>query len=81
MAMARPVVASDACAGPIAAELGTELLAADTADDYVAHVESLLADPAHADNIGMAARRRVLASYSWDAHLALIDRHLEMITP
>jgi sugar transferase (PEP-CTERM/EpsH1 system associated) len=80
MAMARPVVASDACAGPIAAELGSELLAADTADDYVAHVESLLADPVHADNIGVAARRRVLASYSWDAHLALIDRHLEMIT-
>jgi sugar transferase (PEP-CTERM/EpsH1 system associated) len=80
MAMAKPVIASTACAGPIAAELGTELLAADTIDDYIAQIESLLADPAHADNIGTAARRRVLASYSWDAHLALIDRHLEMIT-
>jgi sugar transferase (PEP-CTERM/EpsH1 system associated) len=80
MAMAKPVIASTACAGPIAAELGTELLAADTIDDYIAQIESLLADPVHADNIGTAARRRVLASYSWDAHLALIDRHLEMIT-
>jgi sugar transferase (PEP-CTERM/EpsH1 system associated) len=80
MAMARPVVASTACAGPIAAEPGQELLAAETADDYVARIESLLADPAHADNIGRAARNRVLASYSWDAHLALIDRFLEEIT-
>ncbi|MDO8932220.1 MAG: TIGR03087 family PEP-CTERM/XrtA system glycosyltransferase [Rhodocyclaceae bacterium] len=77
MAMARPVVASAACAGPIAATLGEELLAADTAADYVTQTESLLADPVHADNIGRAARRRVLASYSWDAHLALIDRYLE----
>jgi sugar transferase (PEP-CTERM/EpsH1 system associated) len=80
MAMARPVVASTACAGPIAAELGRELLAAETVADYVAQVETLLADPVHAANIGLAARRRVLDSYSWDAHLSLIDRHLEKIT-
>ncbi len=77
MARARPVVASVACAGPIAATQGEELFAADTVADYVAHIESLLADRAHADNIGRAARQRVLASYSWDAHLALIDRYLE----
>ncbi len=77
MAMARPVVASTACAGPIAANPGEELLAAETADDYVARIESLLTDPVHADNIGRAARRRVLEHYSWDAHLALIDRFLE----
>jgi polysaccharide biosynthesis protein PslH len=79
MAMARPVVASTACAGPIAAELGRELLVAETATDYVGQIESLLADPACAANIGVAARRCVLASYSWDAHLGLIDRHLENI--
>ena len=79
MAMARPVVASAACAGPIAAERGQELLAAETVADYVARIESLLADRAQADNIGMAARRRVLESFSWDAHLSLIDRHLENI--
>ncbi|MEW6513495.1 MAG: TIGR03087 family PEP-CTERM/XrtA system glycosyltransferase [Pseudomonadota bacterium] len=81
MAMARPVVASTACAGPIAAELGQELLAAETPDQYVAQIESLLAAPVHADNIGKAARNRVLASYSWDAHLAPIDRYLATLTP
>ena len=77
MAMARPVVASTACAGPIAATLGEELLAAENPDDYIRAIAMLLADPAHADNIGRAARRRVLGHYSWDAHLALIDRFLE----
>jgi sugar transferase (PEP-CTERM/EpsH1 system associated) len=81
MAMARPVVASTACAGPIAASLGEELLAAESAADYMDRIEELLADPAHADNIGMAARNRVLASYSWDAHLAPIDRYLATLTP
>lgn len=79
MAMARPVVASVSCAGPIEAVAGEELLAADSADDYLAHIEALLADRAHADIIGRNARRRVLASYSWDTHLGLIDRHLEEI--
>jgi len=76
MAMARPVVASAACAGPIAAAPGQELLAAETADDHVAQIAFLLADPVHADNIGRAARRRVREHYSWDAHLAPIDRFL-----
>jgi len=77
MAMARPVVASTACAGPITAEVGKELLAADSAAGYFDRIDTLLADRAHADNIGNAARRRVLGHYSWDAHLALIDRYLE----
>lgn len=77
MAMARPVVASTACAGPIAANLGEELLAAESAADYFDRIDELLANRAHADNIGRAARRRVLEHYSWDAHLALIDRYLE----
>ncbi len=77
MAMARPVIASTACAGAIAAECGSELLAAGTPDDYIAHIDKLLADPARADAIGQAARQRVLVSYSWDAHLSRIDRYLE----
>ncbi|MDP2809132.1 MAG: TIGR03087 family PEP-CTERM/XrtA system glycosyltransferase [Rhodocyclaceae bacterium] len=79
MAMARPVVASAACAGPIAATLGEELLAAENVDDYVAAIEALLADRVRADVIGQAARRRVLESYSWDAHLGAIDHLLEEI--
>jgi sugar transferase (PEP-CTERM/EpsH1 system associated) len=76
MAMARPVIASRACARPIEAKAGEELLIAESAADYVMHIDALLKSPAHADNIGAAARQRVLASYSWDAHLALIDHHL-----
>jgi sugar transferase (PEP-CTERM/EpsH1 system associated) len=77
MAMARPVVASSACAGPIDAVVGEELLAAAGVEDYLAHLESLLGDRDRAAAIGQAARRRVLAAYSWDAHLEAIDRHLE----
>lgn len=76
MAMARPVVASRACAGPIGAELGVELLAAETAADYQRQIESLLASPDLAARIGRAARQRVLADFSWDAHLATLDQHL-----
>lgn len=76
MAMARPVIASTACAGAIDAACGSELLAAGTPDDYIAHIDKLLADPALADAIGQAARQRVLVSYSWDAHLSRIDRYL-----
>ena len=79
MAMARPVVASAACAGPIDAVPGEELLAAADIDAYVGHIDQLLADRAHADIIGCNARRRVVERYSWDAHLAVIDRHLEQV--
>lgn len=77
MAMARPVVASAACAGPIEAVSGEELLAAANADGYLAHIDNLLENRACANAIGQAARRRVQESYSWDAHLAMIDRYLE----
>jgi len=77
MAMGRPVVASAACAGPIGAIIGTELLAAEDAEEFRRHIGKLLTDRAYADNMGIAARRRVLADFSWDAHLSLIDRFLE----
>jgi sugar transferase (PEP-CTERM/EpsH1 system associated) len=77
MAMARPVVASAACAIAIDARLGSELLAATTAEDYVKIIDSLLAERVRADAIGAAARQRVLSSYSWAAHLASIDPYLD----
>lgn len=76
MAMARPVVASTACAGAIEAVRGEELLTAETAADFAQAVDALLADPARADAIGQAARRRVVVRYSWEAHLAGIERYL-----
>ncbi|MFT7724559.1 MAG: TIGR03087 family PEP-CTERM/XrtA system glycosyltransferase [Roseateles sp.] len=77
MAMARPVVAAGSCVRAIAAAAPAGLLPADTEDDYVQRVGALLADREAADAAGRAARDFVLGAYSWDAHLAGLDRHLE----
>lgn len=76
MAMGRPVVAASSCTGAIVAAPGRELLAASEAADYVAAIEQLLDDAAAAAEIGRNGRACVLAHYSWDAHLAGIDRYL-----
>ncbi len=79
MAMARPVVASAACAGGVDAAAGSEFLTAADADEFVGHVAALLADPARAEAMGHAARERVVAKYSWEANLSRIDRYLEPV--
>jgi polysaccharide biosynthesis protein PslH len=76
MAMARPVVASASCAEAIDAQVGDELISAATSDDFVRAVNDLLKAPMQAASIGAAGRQRVLENYSWDAHLAGIDRYL-----
>lgn len=76
MAMGRPVVTSRACAAALDVEPGVHLLAAEGADEFVAAIEALLRDPERAAAVGAAARGRVLARYSWEAHLAKIDAHL-----
>ncbi|MDR7295170.1 sugar transferase (PEP-CTERM/EpsH1 system associated) [Pelomonas aquatica] len=77
MAMARPVVAAGSCVKAITADALPGLLPADAAAGYVEHVAAWLADPAAADMAGRGARDFVLGAYSWDAHLAGLDRHLE----
>ena len=77
MAMARPVVAASVCVGPIGAEEGVELLAASTVEDFVAQISGLIQSPQRADAMGQAGQAKVRQSYSWDAHLAGIDRHLD----
>jgi polysaccharide biosynthesis protein PslH len=76
MAMERPVVASTACAQAVDAEVGSDLLAAESAEDFAVTVGRLLQDTGHAAAIGSRARRCVVERYSWSAHLAGIDRHL-----
>jgi sugar transferase (PEP-CTERM/EpsH1 system associated) len=76
MAMARPVVAARSCVEAIEARCGSELIAADSAADFVREIDSLLRQPEQALAIGLAGRARVLQAYSWDAHLCKIDRHL-----
>ncbi|WP_394788240.1 TIGR03087 family PEP-CTERM/XrtA system glycosyltransferase [Rhodoferax sp.] len=77
MAMERAVVASQICVQAIDAQPEQEILTAKNADDFIFKISSLLDEPAMANKIGLAGRRRVTESYSWTAHLAGIDRHLE----
>lgn len=77
MAMARPVVAAGTCVRAIAADPQAGLVAADEVAAYIDSIAAWLADSASADRAGRAARDFVLCSYSWDAHLAGLDRHLE----
>jgi polysaccharide biosynthesis protein PslH len=76
MAMARPVVAAQSCVEAIDAEPGVHLLPAASADDYVHHIQALLADPLLAQRVGSAGRQRVRAVYAWDARLAGLDSWL-----
>jgi len=77
MAMERAVVAADSCVRALDASVGHDLIAADTADDYFREIAGLLDDPDRAAAIGRSARARVLARYSWEAHLAGFNTFLE----
>lgn len=76
MAMARPVVAAEACVGALTAESGRDVIAADGAEGYVRAVDGLLRDPQRAAVIGAAGRMCVLADYDWPAHLRRLDAEL-----
>lgn len=75
MAMARAVVASPAAAEGID-HAGT-LRVADGPDAFGDAVLSLLAEPEIAAALGLAARARVIARYSWEARLAPLDALLD----
>lgn len=76
MAMSRAVVAAQSCVEAIHTVPGEEIIAAHTEEDYVSQIDGLLSTPERATLIGEAARRRILESYSWEAHLSGIDRYL-----
>ncbi|MBK1679283.1 TIGR03087 family PEP-CTERM/XrtA system glycosyltransferase [Rhodocyclus tenuis] len=82
MAMARPVIASSECAAVVDAVCepaegkAPELISASSAADFIAAIDALLATPDRATAIGEAARARVVARYSWEAHLSRIDPYL-----
>ena len=79
MAMGRPVVCADTCAQAIDARDGVQLLAARHADDYIAQIDSLLADPGRAEQVGKIGRQFVLDHFSWEARLAPIDGCLDQL--
>lgn len=69
MAMARPVVASATCAVGVGAAAGSEFLVADSTQDWLDAVGGLLGDAGAAEVMGQRARARILADFSWEAHL------------
>ncbi len=81
MAMGRPVVAATPCVEALTAEAGREILDASTAEEYVRCIDLLLQAPDRAAAIGNAGRLRVQHSYTWAAHMNVIDRHLGALRP
>ena len=77
MAMGRPVVAAADCVAATVALPGRDILAAGDAHGHASAIAQLLADPPRAQAIGDAGRACVLRHYTWDAHMAVIDRHLQ----
>lgn len=74
MAMARPVVTTPAAAaGAQACVAGEDLVVAETVEAWSDAIGSLLADGAAAAALGRQARRRVLASYGWQASFDRLD--------
>ncbi len=76
MAMERPVIATTECAEPVDADKQLELLTASQPAEFIEKIEAQLRDTETATRIGQAARARVIARYSWEAHMSVIDRYL-----
>ncbi|MBO9623596.1 MAG: TIGR03087 family PEP-CTERM/XrtA system glycosyltransferase [Sphingomonas sp.] len=76
MAMARPVVVSEAAAQGI--DHGGTIEVGATEQGFAEAVTRLLSDRSAAAELGAAARRQVLAHYSWDAKLAALDEVLRL---
>ena len=75
MAMARPVVATFACAKAINAN-ADELVSTSGVIGFLKEINSLLNYPNQAELLGQRARLRVIDSYGWTAHLSGIDDYL-----
>ena len=77
MAMGQPVVVAKGCGEAVDAVAERDLLLADSVDDHVQPINALLESPEKREAMGRAARLQILARYSWDAHLSVIDTHLD----
>jgi glycosyltransferase involved in cell wall biosynthesis len=76
MAMARPVVATEACGTGVDAVNGRDFVTARDGPVMVSAIDALLRDAAAADAMGAAARARIVSRYTWDAQLALLESAL-----
>ena len=76
MAMAQPVITVNSCADAIGADASQGLLRAETPAEFVHALQTLLSDPPASRALGEQARQYVLQGFSWQAHLAGLDRFL-----
>ena len=75
MAMARPVIVSEAGIEGIKAIHGQDVLVARQASDYGQYLEDVLAH--NDESLGSSARRRVTQDFSWENNLPLVGQLLE----
>ncbi len=76
MAMAQPVITVSSCAEAIGADAAQGLLRADSPSAFVDALDALLGDVPARLALGVCARQYVLQGFSWQAHLAGLDRFL-----
>ncbi|MFQ5564173.1 MAG: TIGR03087 family PEP-CTERM/XrtA system glycosyltransferase [Parvularculaceae bacterium] len=79
MAMARPVIATQAAAEGIEAEPGADLIVADAAPAFAEALSTVLEAPEKAAALGRSARVRVCEGYEWAARLRRFDAALERL--
>jgi glycosyltransferase involved in cell wall biosynthesis len=78
MAMAKPVVATPVGAEGLSFRDGKEICIAQP-EDFAGMVVKLLNDPLLRNSIGAAARRAVVANYSWDRVAAAFEEILDRV--
>jgi sugar transferase (PEP-CTERM/EpsH1 system associated) len=85
MAMGRAVVGSSPAIEGLDVEVGKDVLRADLPDEWLLTVQGLLSDERRREDIGRAARERVVADYSWASRMqpleALCNRLAEAALP
>ncbi len=81
MAMERAVVTTAVSAKSIQAHTGVNLLCADTAEETISAIDSLLRDTTLARQMGAAGRRCVVHEHSWARRLETLDQHIDATVP
>ena len=76
MAMAQPVITVSSCAEAIGADASQGLLRADSPSAFVDALDALLGDAPARRALGVCARQFMVEGFSWQAHLAGLDRFI-----
>ena len=77
LAMARPTVASHACAASLDCEAGAHLCVATGEQEFADAIDALLREPERAARLGAAGRRRIVERYDWSRNLEKIHAYFE----